>query len=109
MKPIFLIHDIAAVQKPISDVLSQNGESGGVPESPHGVFWSTLTCNAFMTVRVPCADLPVPIVVIRNSAQSKPSSASERSAVFHGGRATALTRNEGARRLVTRCSEALRC
>jgi hypothetical protein len=66
MKPISLIHDIAALQKPISDVLSQNGESGGVPKSAHGDFWSTLIYSAFTTGSVPHADPPVPIVVIGN-------------------------------------------
>jgi hypothetical protein len=92
MKPISLIHDIAALQKPISDVLSQNAESGGVPKSAHGDFLSTLIYSALTAGSVPHADPPVPIVVIRNSAQSEQSDAGERSAVFRGCRATALTR-----------------
>jgi hypothetical protein len=62
--------NFAAVQKLINDVLTQNGESAGVHDAPHGAFWSTLTYSEFTTGNVPNVNPPVPILEIGNSAQS---------------------------------------
>jgi hypothetical protein len=69
------LNSFADVQQFINQVLSQNGEQGGVPNSPHKAFWSTLTYDQFVNGNVPGVTdpntgNPMPILVKGNSAQS---------------------------------------
>jgi hypothetical protein len=65
----------AEVQAFITNVLAANGEAGGVNSAPHLAFWSTLSYNDFVNGSVPhvidpSTQLPIPILVKGNSAQS---------------------------------------
>jgi hypothetical protein len=60
----------AQVQAFITQVLTQNGEDGGVSSSPHGAFWSNLTYDQFKTGTVPGVNPPVPILVVGDSKNS---------------------------------------
>jgi len=69
------LRSYAEVQKFISDILTANGEAGGVPGAPHRAFWTTLLYNDFVNGNVPnvldpTSNKPVPILVKGNSAQS---------------------------------------
>lgn len=63
------------VQQFIDRIMTQNGEQGGVPNSPHLAFWLNLTYDQFVTGNVPGVNdpntgLPVPILVKGNAAGS---------------------------------------
>jgi hypothetical protein len=65
----------SAVQSFISQVLTTNGEAGGVPNSPHKAFWSTLTYDQFVNGTVPgvsdpSTGQPIPILKSGDSANS---------------------------------------
>jgi hypothetical protein len=65
----------AQVQAFITKVLTDNGEQGGVPGSPHGGFWTTLSYQQFVNGNVPGvtdrnSGQPVLILIKGNSAQS---------------------------------------
>jgi len=65
----------AAVQAFITRVLTDNHEMGGVPGSPHGGFWNTLSYEAFVhgnvpNVTDPDTGAPLPILVIGQSSKS---------------------------------------
>jgi len=69
------LNSFAAVQQFISQILSQNGEQGGVPVSPHKAFWKTMTYDQFVNGNVPGVSdpetaKPVPVLIKGNSAQS---------------------------------------
>jgi hypothetical protein len=69
------LNSYADVQKFISDVLTANGEAGGVSNAPHRAFWTSLSYNDFVNGTVPSVldpttQKPVPILVKGNSAQS---------------------------------------
>jgi hypothetical protein len=58
----------------IDSILQQNGESSGVPGSPHQGFWSSLSYAQFTTGNVPGVNFgpnpPYPILVMGNGASS---------------------------------------
>jgi hypothetical protein len=60
--------------KYLDGILAQNGESGGVPTSPHNNFWDTLNYSQFTTGNVPGVNFgpspPFPILVVGNGARS---------------------------------------
>ncbi len=65
----------AQVQAFIAKVLTDNGEQGGVPGSPHGAFWSKLTYEQFVNgsvpgVKDPSTGQPLSILVKGNSTKS---------------------------------------
>ena len=65
----------AQVQQFIDQVLTQNGEIGGVPGSPHGSFWTTLSYDSFVNGNVPGVTdpdtgQPMPVMVKGNSGAS---------------------------------------
>lgn len=69
------LNTFADVQQFITNVLSNNGENGDVPASPHKAFWSTLTYAQFVTGNVPGVTdpntgAPIPILVKGSSAAS---------------------------------------
>lgn len=69
------LSSFAEVQAFITQVLTQNGELGGVGGSQHGSFWTSLSYNDFVTGNVPNVTdpntgQPVPILVKGNSATS---------------------------------------
>lgn len=64
------LKSFAEVQNLITQVLTQNGEMGGVGNSPHRAFWSDLTYTQFTTGNVPGVNPGVPILVVGNSASS---------------------------------------
>jgi hypothetical protein len=68
------LNTFADVQQFITKVLTDNGEIGGVPGSPHQAFWNTLTYQQFTTGNVPGvkddAGQPLPILVKGDSAHS---------------------------------------
>jgi len=72
---ITLLNSFLDVQNFIDQILTQNGEQGGVPSSPHKAFWRTLTYDQFVGGNVPgnVTDQngqPIPILVKGNSAIS---------------------------------------
>jgi hypothetical protein len=64
------LKSFAEVQNIITRVLTENGEIGGVSNSPHGAFWTKLTYTQFTTGNVPGVNPPTPILVIGDSAKS---------------------------------------
>ena len=69
------LNSFADVQNFFNKVLTDNGEIGGVPASPHNAFWKTLNYQQFVTGNVPGnvtddAGQPIPILVKGNSAVS---------------------------------------
>ena len=65
----------AQVQAFIAKVLTDNGEQGGGPGSPHGGFWATLSFQQLVNGNVPAvtdpnSGQPVPILIKGNSGQS---------------------------------------
>ncbi|MEP7342381.1 MAG: hypothetical protein ABI977_31935 [Acidobacteriota bacterium] len=60
----------AQVQAFITQVLQQNQEAGGVADSPHKAFWSTLSYQDFVSGNVPYVDPPMPILVKGDSKSS---------------------------------------
>jgi hypothetical protein len=73
--PTTPLNSFTAVQQFINQVLSENGEQGGVLVSPHRAFWKTMTYDQFVNGNVPGVSdpntgNPVPILINGNSAQS---------------------------------------
>jgi hypothetical protein len=68
------LNTFTQIQQFITKVLADNGESGGVPGSPHQAFWNALTYQQFTTGNVPGvnddAGHPIPILVKGDSAHS---------------------------------------
>jgi hypothetical protein len=69
------LKSFADVQRFISQVLSENGQQGGLQSSPHQDFWATLTYDQFVNGNVPGVTdpntgQPMPILVKGKSAQS---------------------------------------
>ena len=69
------LKSFADVQRFITQVLSQNGQQGGVQSAPHQAFWTSLTYDQFVNGNVPGitdpnTGQPMPILVKGNSAQS---------------------------------------
>ena len=69
------LNSFADVQNFIDQTLTQNGEQGSVPNSPHKAFWRSLTYDQFVTGSVPGVSdpntgQPMPILVKGNSAKS---------------------------------------
>jgi hypothetical protein len=60
----------ADVQQLISQVLTQNGEIGGVSAAPHGSFWTNLSYQEFTTGDVPGVSPATPILVVSDSKNS---------------------------------------
>jgi len=68
------LNSFQAVQQFIDQILTQNGEQGGVPVSPHAAFWLTMTYDQFVNGNVPGvtddAGNPMKILVKGDSANS---------------------------------------
>jgi hypothetical protein len=69
------LNSFSDVQQFITKILTDNGEIGGVPASPHKAFWSTLTYDQFVNGNVsgvadPSSGQAIPILVKGNSANS---------------------------------------
>jgi hypothetical protein len=68
------LNSFPAVQQFIDQILTQNGEDGGVAASPHAAFWRTMSYGQFVNGNVPGvtddAGNPMKILVIRDSANS---------------------------------------
>jgi hypothetical protein len=70
---VTLLNNFPDVQKFISDILTQNGDSGLPNASPHKAFWSTMTYDQFVNGNVPNTSAgghPIPILKIGDSASS---------------------------------------
>jgi hypothetical protein len=69
------LNSYAEVQAFITAVLTQNNEESGVPNSPHGAFWASLTYDQFVNGNVPGVTdpntgQPIPILVVNKASQS---------------------------------------
>jgi hypothetical protein len=69
------LNTYADVQNFIDQILTQNGEQGDVPNSPHRAFWRNMTYEQFVDGNVPGVTdpntgQPMPILVKGNSAKS---------------------------------------
>jgi hypothetical protein len=69
------LNSFVDVQQFIRQILVENGEQGGVAAAPHGDFWLTLSYDAFVngdvpSVHDPNTNLPMPVLVRGNAAQS---------------------------------------
>lgn len=72
---ITVLNHYADVQQFISNILTQNHESGGVATSPHRAFWNSLSYNDFVNGNVPgvndpTSGQPLPILIKGDSANS---------------------------------------
>jgi hypothetical protein len=68
------LNNYAEVGAFIDQVLSDNGQLGGVAAAPHGSFWTTMSYTDFVTGNVPNVTdqngNPVPVLVKGDSKQS---------------------------------------
>ncbi len=69
------LNSFAEVQQFITQILTQNGEQGGVGTSPHKAFWNTLSYDEFVNGNVPGVTdpntgKPMPILVKGDSSRS---------------------------------------
>jgi hypothetical protein len=68
------LNSFAAVQQFMTQVVTQNNETGELQTSPHKAFWTAMTYDQFTTGNIPNvldpAGNPMPVLIKRNSAQS---------------------------------------